>query len=716
MLAHSDIVTYHNYDPLKEHQQMIDSLKQYGRPMICTEYMRRPQGTIQQIMPLLKRENIGAINWGLVAGKTNTIFGWGKAEPNVEEPKVWFHDLLRKDGTPFSEDEVNMIGMLNAADYFLETESFSHKGGWVVDQQFMDQMGSPYLMAHGTGIPVEDADTQITLPEAGTYYVYVRTYNWTSPWHKGEGAGKFRLSVGGKKLTPVLGAEGTEWMWQVAGKIAVRNPQTVVTLHDLTGFDGRCDAIYFTTNANQVPPSERKALVTFRRKALQIPDVPETAGTFDLVVVGGIAGISASIAAARLGCKVALINDRPVLGGVNSSDIRVHLGGRIETGPYPELGNLLKEWGPSRSGCCNAQPADYYEDEKKDEAIAIERNITLFASNRAIAVYMDGAEIRSVVTRHIETGKELLFHASLFADCTGDGSIGYLAGAHYRMGRESREEFGESLAPTEADSMTLGASVLWNTEDTGKPTSFPRFNYGITFNDQNCKKETIGEWDWEAGLNNDQIEEFERIRDLGMLAVYSNWSYLKNDLKDNDLFKNRNLGWVAYVAGKRESRRLMGDYILKEDDLRKHVAHEDATAATTWPIDLHFPDPANVADFPGREFKAICEHTLIYPYPVPYRCLYSRNINNLFMAGRDISVTHVALGSTRLMRTCGMLGEVVGMAASLCKKHNVKPRGIYHYHLNDLKELMKEGAGKKGLPNNQKYTQGGSLSKPPEVK
>lgn len=607
------------------------------------------------------------------------------------------------------------FGHLRAADLFVEAESFSNKGGWVVDQQFMDLMGSPYLLAHGMGVPVDDAYTEVTFPEKGEYYVYVRTYNWTSPWKKGEGPGKFSLSVDGKKMTSPLGAEGSAWMWQVAGKVSVKNPKTVIKLHDLTGFDGRCDAIYFTTEAGKMPPSDVKELEAFRRKATGMPDVAPLAGQYDLVVVGaGIAGISAAVSAARLGCKVALINDRPVLGGNNSSEIRVHLGGRIEAGPYTELGNLQKEFGPTRGG--NAQPGDYYEDDKKSELVANEKNITLFSNYRAIGVQMDGQKIRSVKAQHIETGQELSFEAPLFSDCTGDGTIGALSGADYRMGRESRDEFGESTAPEKADKMTMGSSVQWYSVDTPKPSPFPSFSYGVEFNEKNSEKVMMGEWTWETGMNYDQIKDFERIRDYGLLVVYSNWSYLKNNMKENSQYRNRKLGWVAYVSGKRESRRLMGDYILKEDDIRKHVVHEDGTAASTWSIDLHYPDPKNTANFPGQEFKSIAKHINIYPYPIPYRCLYSRNIDNLFMAGRNISVTHVALGTVRVMRTTGMMGEVVGMAASLCKKYKVNPRGIYHSHLNDLKELMKEGVGKKGLPNNQRYNEGGTLKDKPVVK
>jgi hypothetical protein len=570
-------------------------------------------------------------------------------------------------------------------------------------------------MAHGMGEPVADASTRVVFPETGVYYVYVRTYNWTAPWQQTAGPGKFRLGIDGKLLSTVLGDKGSEWRWQEAGKVTVKKCEVMLTLHDLTGFNGRCDAIYFTTEHATPPPSDMRELTAFRRKMMQLPDVPETAGTYDFVVVGGgIAGISAAVAAARLGCKVALINDRPVLGGNNSSEIRVHLGGRIEIGPYRELGGLQKEFGHTREG--NAKPAEFYEDDRKAAIVANEKNITLFSNYHVMGVEMDEQQIRAVIAAHIENGMEKRFVAPLFADCTGDATVGCLAGADYRTGREGRDEFGEATAPEQADKMTMGASVQWYSENSGKPAAFPSFSHGVEFNERNCERVTMGEWTWETGMNLDQINDFERIRDYGLMVVYSNWSYLKNRFSGKDHYLTRKLGWVAYVSGKRESRRLMGDYILKEDDLRKYVTHEDGTAATTWTIDLHYPDPKNTENFPGAEFKSIARHISIYPYPVPYRCLYSRNVDNLFMAGRNISMTHVALGTVRVMRTAGMLGEVVGMAATLCRRHNEEPRGIYRRHLDELKALMREGVGKKGLPNNQKFNEGGTLSRPPEVK
>lgn len=597
-----------------------------------------------------------------------------------------------------------------AAHVWVEAESFARKGGWVVDQQFMDIMGSSYLMAHGLGVPVEDAVTDVDFPKQGKYQVYVRTYNWTSPWFFGKGPGAFTVSVNGKTSSDTVGITGNRWEWQKVGTVEITQKRNTVKLHDLTGFNGRCDALLFTTDASFVPPMEGSALESFRRKCLGLKK-PQKVGNFDLVVTGGgIAGICAAVSAARLGLQVALINDRPVLGGNNSSEIRVHLGGRIEAQPYDQLGNLIKEFGPERGG--NAQPASYYEDDKKAAFVAAEKNITLFPNYRVVKTKTKKNRITGVIARHIESSREILVSAPLFVDCTGDGTVGVLSGADYAMGRESRDQYGEPTAPEKADSMTMGASVQWYSEESADASRFPEFCYGIDFNAQNAEKVTKGEWTWETGMNRNQITEFEQIRDYGLLVVFSNWSYLKNESGD-PAYRNRRLAWVAYISGKRESRRLLGDYILTENDIRNYIEYKDGTASTTWSIDLHDPDPINSRNFPGREFKAISKQTNIYPYPIPYRCLYSRNIENLFMAGRNISVSHTALGTVRVMRTTGMMGEVVGMAAYLCKKHNASPRDIYPQYWDEMLPLLQQGTGKPGLPNNQRYNEGGTLREKP---
>ena len=585
----------------------------------------------------------------------------------------------------------------------VEAESFAEKGGWSVDQQFTFEMGSPYLIAHGMGVAVEDASTEVNFKQAGDYHVYVRTYNWTSKWSDKRGVGLFRIGVGEELLDAELGVTGDKWEWQYAGKVNIaQRGRKRVWLQDGSGFDGRCDAIYFTLDGI-APPADKETLAVFRN-ALSSTKIKSVKCDF-VVVGGGISGMCAAVAAARLGSKVVLINDRPLWGGSNSSETRVHLGGHIEMEPYPNLGNMIKEFGPTRGG--NARPAEYYEDEKKQAFLEAEKNLTLYPSYRAYAVDKSGDKITAIYAEHIETGERVRFIAPIYSDCTGDGTIGYLAGADYAMGREARSEYNEPSAPEQGDKMTMGSSVQWYSVEEPAESDFPVFEYGLNFNEESCQRVTMGEWTWETGMNYNQCDEFERIRDYGLMVVYSNWSFLKNRL-DDEQYKNRKLGWVAYIAGKRESRRLLGDHVLTENDLINEVVYSDASFTTTWSIDLHYPDPQNSAHFPSAEFKSICVHGKTNPYAVPYRCLYSRNVNNLFMAGRDISVTHIGLGTVRVMRTCGMMGEVVGMAASLCREHNATPRDIYLHHFDEMKSLMERGAGVQGLENNQTYNLGGN--------
>jgi hypothetical protein len=572
-----------------------------------------------------------------------------------------------------------------AADLLVETESFADKGGWVVDQQFMDQMGSPYLMAHGIGQPVADASTTVEFPETGTYYLYVRTFNWTAPWYKGEGPGQFRVAIDNKLLPVIMGNHNDKWMWQQAGKVQIKNKRTKIALKDLTGWNGRCDALFFTSDPSYIPPSDVKSLSELRRKLLGI-EVQE-AGKYDLVVIGGgAAGICAAVSAARLGVKVALVNNRPVVGGNSSSEIRVGMTGKYDNNLYPNIGNVMREIIMERPQ--NGGPAEAYNDHKKMQLVLNTPNLDVFPNLHVFKTEMDGNRITAVVARHIESSAEMRFEGLWFADCTGDATVGYLAGADYRMGRESKYEAFESLAPLFQDSRLTGSSNLWAFETAETPSSFPILDWACQFNEKSAIVENKPDWRWEGGYAKNTITEAENIRDQNLRAILGNWSYLKNN---HPQYVNRKLTWIAYLSGKRESRRLLGDIILNQNDIQNQVKYNDACFTTTWPMDLHEPDPVNSRYFPGEEFFSYCVQTPIYPYHVPYRCLYSRNISNLFMAGRNISVTHVAFGSIRVQCTTAMMGEVVGMAASICKKYDVLPRQVYLERLNDLKALMKAG-------------------------
>ncbi len=562
----------------------------------------------------------------------------------------------------------------SSATVLIEAERFDHLGGWVLDQQFMDQMGSPFLLAHGLGIPVADATTAAAFPEPGKYKVWVRTRDWAAPWKKPGSPGRFQISVAGRKLDAVFGNKGAEWYWQDGGTVDIRNPEVKLTLHDLTGFEGRCDAIVFTKDLSFAPPNEDPAMATWRRTLLGLSKGPIEAGQYDLVVVGGgIAGTCASLSAARRGVTVALIQDRPVLGGNNSSEVRVWLGGETNFEPYLRIGDVVRELEPVRRAHYGPDnKAELYEDERRIELVRAEKNITLFLQHRANRVEMHGKAITAVIAQHTITGRRRRFVGKYFADCTGDGCIGYLAGADYEMTTTGH----------------MGRCNLWNVVDTGKPVSFPRCPWATDLSDKPfpMKELQLGGWYWESGFDHDPIEKGEYIRDLNFRAMYGAWDALKNA---RGQYPNHKLNWAAYISGKRESRRLLGDVILNKDDVVNGVIYPDRCVPATWSIDLHLPDPRYDEGWEGDEFisKAYYTH-YTKPYWIPYRCLYSRNIENLFMAGRDISVTHEALGAVRVMRTCGMMGEVVGMAASICKKYNGTPRSVYTDHLEQLKAMM----------------------------
>ena len=608
----------------------------------------------------------------------------------------------------------------------VEAEGFADRGGWVIDQQSMDQIGSPYLMAHGLGVPVADASTTITFEQPGNYRVWVRTRDWVGPWktsntNKGMRAegfpGKFRLLINAQDLGRDFGVERSEWHWQDGGTVGISHDQISLTLRDVTGFNGRCDAILFTTDESQVPPDGGASLKTFRRNAARLPELPADGGDYDFVVVGGgIAGTCAAISAARADCRVALIQNRPLLGGNNSSEVRVGLSGLIRQQPYPQLGNLVDEISPvghwtlwdatkhpdwprsqevlkavqeqPRKKEHNAGPSSNYDDARKLNAVLAEQNISLFLYNHVNEVVMDGNRITAVIAQDIRTGRRTRFSGNVFADCTGDGNLGFLAGADFRKGRESRVQTQESLAPLAADQLVMGTSVQWNTVEEETPSEFPPCPWAVPFDESTCVPTTKGDWNWETGADRDQVEEIERIRDYALRVVFGNWSVLKNHSKYKQEYSKRRLKWVAYIGGKRESRRLLGDVILLQQDIENQREFVDASLTTTWTIDLHYPKMPKCA---CDAFQANAEQLKITPYPIPFRSLYSRNISNLLMAGRNISVSHVALGTVRVQRTTGMMGEVIGMAASLCKEQKCDPRQIYEEHIDGLKQRMRSG-------------------------
>ena len=580
----------------------------------------------------------------------------------------------------------------------IEAERFDELGGWTLDSQFMETMGSPYLLAHGLGKPVADAKTKFSVESDGDYEVWSRTKNWTA-WWSDAAAGRFRVLVDGRALANEGGtASDAEWRWIKLGETKLAAGAHLIALHDLTGFDGRCDKIAVVkagTWNEGIADGHSDGVVEAKTIEADVA-----------VIGGGVAGICAAITSARGGLRTVLVQDRPVLGGNNSSEVRVHLGDRQNLGPYPRLGDVVAEIGPAKGG--NAQAASVYEDDRKLAAVKAEKNITLLLNTKAVAVVKKGGAVDSVRAVNVRTGKALVVKAAYFVDATGDGTIGFLAGADYCMGRESREETGEASAPERADMMTMGSSVQWYAKASG-PSAFPKLPWMIALSDENATAAMRGDWDWETGIGRDPIAEAERIRDYGMLVVYSNWAYVKNSPKTKGKFADCELAWVASVAGRRESRRLLGDVVFSENDVDQETPFPDGTCMTSWSVDLHFPKYEKDTKYAGEPYRAATVHKKVKSCPIPYRSLYSRNVPNLFMAGRNISVTHAALGTVRVMRTTGMMGEVVGMAATICVRNKCTPRDVYAKHLDELKSLMKKGAGlgKKQPPQN--YNEGFTL-------
>ena len=610
----------------------------------------------------------------------------------------------------------------SAGDFvFLEAEQFADHGGWDLDQQSMDQMGSPYLLAHGLGRPVADATTTVTFPSSGVYRVWVRTRDWVAPWNAPGAPGKFQVVVDGKPMEETFGTQGVEWHWHNGGTVEV-GKKASVALHDLTGFEGRCEAILFCKDLSFEPSNDLAALTRFRRALLGLPEKPDDGGTFHLAVVGGgLAGICAALSAARNGLSVALIQDRPVLGGNGSSEVRVWPEGHTNQDPYPHVGDIVEELVSTvtRTSSLNGKGADVYDDQRKLDVVKKEPRITLLSEQRAIDVETRKGSIVAVTTQHTRTARQTRIKATFFADCTGDATVGFLAGADFEIG--SKRVMGMSniwnvLDASDAEQVLKceckdKSALAMSCEIGAFEQPFPRCPWAIDLSDKpfpgrkdfkgqwggENPLDNLGGWFWESGFEKDPIADVERIRDLNFRAMYGAWDALKNV---DGLYPNHRLGWAAFIAGKRESRRLLGDIVLTADDFRNDVAYPDGAFPCSWGIDVHSPHEDFDDGHEGEEFISFATTGKGYdyegPYWAPYRCLYSRNVPNLFMAGRDISVTQEGLGPVRVMRTCGMMGEIVGKAATICVSKETTPRGVYEKHLDMLKDMMRQPGSTRG--------------------
>lgn len=428
------------------------------------------------------------------------------------------------------------------------------------------------------------------------------------------------------------------------------------------------------------------------------------------VVGGGMAGTIAAIAAARHGARTALIQDRPMLGGNASSEIRMHICGahgenNRETGILEEmfLENHYRNPLPNYS----IWDSIIYGTAKYQPGLDVFLNASVYDVVMAGGAARAGGAAGSVGDattgrsgtpreRKIEAVKAWQFtsetwwtiRAKLFADCTGDGIIAPLSGADYRIGREGQDEYGESIAPEQPDSKTMGLSCLFQAREYDHPRTFippawaHRFTKQADLNGRGVDIRKTNYWWLEVGGDKDSIHDTEELRDELLRIAFGVWDYIKNYSDRKEEFANWDLDWQGFLPGKRESRRYIGDHVLTQSDVESGGHFEDVVAYGGWSMDDHFP-----AGFHHPE-KGTIFHPAPSPYGIPYRTLYSRNVGNLFCAGRDHSASHVAMSSTRVMATCSVMGQAVGTAASIAAREGTGPRGVYEHHLPELQVTL----------------------------
>ena len=422
-----------------------------------------------------------------------------------------------------------------------------------------------------------------------------------------------------------------------------------------------------------------------------------------LVAGGGLAGCLAAISAARHGAKVVLVQDRSRLGGNSSSEIKMHVVGSNahKSRPGWREGGLLEE---IRLDDAANNPQRCWElwDLLLYDKVVSEPNITLLLETTLYNAEVKDGMIQRVQARCDRTEHIYRITSKLFADCTGDSRLGLEAGAEFKVGHESRAEFGESLAPETADNKTQGCSILFTSRDYGKPMPFtpPKWARKITAKD--LKSRPVSTWEYgywwiEWGGHLNTVRDNERIRFELLGIVMGVWDYIKNSGKF-PASANWAMDWVGMLPGKREARRLVGDHMLTQMDLMGlNPEFDDAVCIGGWGLDEHPP-----TGFENPELPPYVSIKLPGVYNIPLRSLYSKNVRNLFMAGRNISATHTAFSSTRVMGTCAVEGQAVGTAAALCIQSKLLPRGLYENkaRLKELQQtLLRDDQSIKGVKN-----------------
>jgi hypothetical protein len=422
-----------------------------------------------------------------------------------------------------------------------------------------------------------------------------------------------------------------------------------------------------------------------------------------LVAGGGMAGVCAALSAARHGAKVVLAQDRSRLGGNASSEVRMHIVGADCHGARPgwREGGLLEEL---RLEDAVRNPHRCWElwDLMLYDKVWSEPNLTLLLDSTVYLARVKDALIEQVWIRCDKSETLYAVRPRLAIDCTGDSRLGVEAGAEMRHGREARTDHDEPLAQPQADRQTQGSSLLFTARDHGCPMPFTPPKWARKVTRDQLKFRDVGSWEYgywwiEWGGQLDTVRDSARIRGELLAIVLGVWDYIKNS-GDHPSSANWALSWLGMVPGKRESRRLLGGHILTQHDVEgRNGVPADAVAIGGWPLDDHPPggfDRPDIPPFTSIRVKEV--------YGIPFGCLYSRNVRNLLMAGRNSSATHVAFTSARVMGTCSALGQAAGTAAALCARAGITPRELAASpdRVRELQQvLLRDDQTIKGLRN-----------------
>lgn len=587
---------------------------------------------------------------------------------------------------------------------WLETEGFEKYGKWRLDTQFVHKMGSAYLLAPSAGQPVQDALTHVRIPRAGTWRLWVRTKDW-EPSHS---PGKFVVSVCGRE-SKTLGASGKSgWHWEQAGDFVLKAGLAGIRLVDRSGYFARCDALLLTTDLGYVPPEEAAPLAAERQRLQGLPAEVADGGSFDVVVVGaGPTGMGAAIAAARNGARTALVFDRPVLGGNASAELGVGIHGASHPHPNAREGGFVEEMKllMAHRKCGNASQAYAWQ-------AAATKNLALFPDQRVLKVEKARAgHIDAVLGKDTLAGGWTRYRAKMFIDCTGDGWVGYYAGVPFRFGREGQDEFGEAEAPETADRRTMSGVIItdrtwcFSFKDLGHPVAYETPEWARVLPEdfrRKLKPQVRGRggftaaWWIEHSGDVDDLEDPEGARDELVKISFAYFGWGKNEWEHRDLLKNYGLVWVPFIDGRRETMRLVGDYILTGNDQKAATMFPDRISYGGWPMDTH--DPLGMKNPNGNGYWRV--HPNLPIYSIPYRILYNQKVDNLFFAGRCSSVTHMALGSVRVESTLATLGQACGTAAKMCIDGGLTPQELGARRIRDLQQrLLKQDQYIPGLKN-----------------